>query len=522
MTDIMLFLFIIGLLLVDVTHTQQENKDDCFQGCECRADPKLTVDCTARGLKAFPSNNKMINDSRTSFSSQAVSLLLQRNMITQVDLYFLNAFPKLQSLSLRANNIRSVLKGPDGTVPPVFGTTLSDLEQLDLSQNHLHVLHSYVLAGFPAMKFLNLSSNAIHTVSANAFNLPNLETLDLSHNQLEVIGMHFFETSPKLNEVYLTGNKVSRLNDRTFGLLANLAILDLSHNQLMRIEEDVFVGMNITYLDLGYNSLRKVPSDSLVKLSYSQTLVLDGNPFHVLEQNSFRGIRVEFISVSRCPSLARIEDGAIVSLPNLRTLTLNHNPLLSYVFPGAVSDCDHLVALDLSSNGLFALESAVVQNLPSLKALYLSGNKFKCHCSLNWIKDADFPTVRDLDRVRCHPGSDPKLFHDESVPASQLDRLTRQCEPYILPLFPTSQTEVMGNNASWLCKALGSGDLALMWRLPQRSAIVGNGECLGRACVYNNVLTVKYLHPEDSGRYGCVAKNSYGQDQRQLHLSVKV
>ena len=91
-----------------------------------------------------------------------------------------------------------------------------------------------------------------------------------------------FETSPKLSEVNLASNAISRLNDGTFGHLTSLSLLDLSHNSLMRIEDNVFVGMNISHLDLGYNNLRKMPSLPLRKLTAARTLILDGNPLHFL------------------------------------------------------------------------------------------------------------------------------------------------------------------------------------------------------------------------------------------------
>ena len=91
-----------------------------------------------------------------------------------------------------------------------------------------------------------------------------------------------FETSPKLSEVNLASNTISRLNDGTFGHLTSLSLLDLSHNSLMRIEDNVFVGMNISHLDLGYNNLRKMPSLPLRKLTAARTLILDGNPLYFL------------------------------------------------------------------------------------------------------------------------------------------------------------------------------------------------------------------------------------------------
>lgn len=169
---------------------------------------------------------------------------------------------------------RSISKSIDA---PIFS-----LVHLDLSNNHLHVIHAYVLSGFPNLKSLNLSGNGLHTVSESAFGLPSLETLDVSRNSLSSVGVHLFETSPKLSEISLASNSFSRLNDGTFGHLTLLALLDLSHNSLMRIEDNVFVGMNISHLDLSFNNLKKIPSLPLRKLTGARTLVLDGNPLQIL------------------------------------------------------------------------------------------------------------------------------------------------------------------------------------------------------------------------------------------------
>ena len=154
----------------------------------------------------------------------------------------------------------------------------------------------------------------------------------------------------------------------------------------------------------------------------------------------------------------------------LQTLTINGNPRLAYVHSGAITDVPRLAALDLSRNALFALESALPARFPAssklaqsfsfpaqwlnqssessfpfpgqlvsldqtpnpisemlsrlnltslmktlsstpmqaLKALYLSGNSFHCHCGLRWISEPGFPggaVLQDRDRIMCHPGS---------------------------------------------------------------------------------------------------------------------
>lgn len=293
----------------------------------------------------------------------------------------------------------------------------------------------------------------------------------------------------------------------------------------MRVEDNVFVGMNISHLDLGYNALRRPPALPLRKLTAAKTLVLDGNLFSVLDAGALLEVRAEFVSVSFCPALVRLERGAVRALDHLRTLTLNNNPRLAYVHPGAISDCPRLQALDLSANGLYALEDALPDALPGLKALYLSGNPFKCHCGLAWIgqqmESGVEPLVEDGKRVLCRPDgrSDPPVSVRQL--GRQYSRAADGCEPYILPLFNSVRTEDMGRNASWLCKALGGADTAVLWRLSDGTHL-SDGACEGRACVRDSELTVRYLHPADAGRYTCVARNKYGQDQREVMLSVKV
>ena len=73
----------------------------------------------------------------------------------------------------------------------------------------------------------------------------------IAKSQIEEILPHFFDSSPHLSEILLARNRLSRVNDGTFGLLTRLALLDLSHNSLMKLEDNVLVGMTVHHLDLG-------------------------------------------------------------------------------------------------------------------------------------------------------------------------------------------------------------------------------------------------------------------------------
>ena len=155
-----------------------------------------------------------------------------------------------------------------------------------------------------------------------------------------------------------------------------------------------------------------------------------------------------------------------------------------------------------------------------LKALYLGGNPFNCHCGLSWIgASIDASTfeghekdnsmlqnqheqeaisemaikVVDMKHIYCtmdsatssnsrrvsnerSEGEKKKVNSNNNnnnnniVQLSDIShKFTDECEPYIIPLFESSNVEeMMGKNISWLCKALGSDDIDLLWRLPRR------------------------------------------------------
>ncbi len=174
----------------------------CPDGCRCFGERQgeresgSYVDCSWRNATDIP---LPIEDLRHS------SLLLEGNRITQVDLSFLKHFPALRSLNLAHNTIRALTRtdglgfdagDADFDFDPDFDSYSSSLlrpsfslERVDLSHNHLHVLHAGVLGGgaFPSLRHLNLSANAIHTVAPAAFALPALQTLDMSDNALEEV-----------------------------------------------------------------------------------------------------------------------------------------------------------------------------------------------------------------------------------------------------------------------------------------------------------------------------------------------
>ena len=45
-------------------------------------------------------------------------------------------------------------------------------------------------------------------------------------------------------------------------------------------------------------------------------------------------VRTEFLSVSKCPHLEQLEPESMTKMIDLKTLTMNQNPHLTYIAPG--------------------------------------------------------------------------------------------------------------------------------------------------------------------------------------------
>ena len=156
---------------------------------------------------------------------------------------------------------------------------------------------------------------------------------------------YVFHASPKLSEIDISHNGISRLNEGTFGMLTRLSVLDLSHNSLLIIESNVLVGMNVTHLDIGYNSLRRPPTLPLRKLEFAKTLILDGNPFVLINDGDISNIRAEFISISKCNQLLRLGKNSIENMPELKTLTINGNRRLAYIDPTFINNTPRVIMI---------------------------------------------------------------------------------------------------------------------------------------------------------------------------------
>lgn len=142
---------------------------------------------------------------------------------------------------------------------------------LNFSHNALSVLQS---ERFQKMELINLqkiylSHNQLIRINGRAFRgLSNLVELDLSENLLTSIPTETFQDYPSLMRLSLSGNPIRELKTSAFKYLSYLTTLELSNCQISLIEDEAFVGMdNLEWLKLDGNRIRNIRGSHILPQS---------------------------------------------------------------------------------------------------------------------------------------------------------------------------------------------------------------------------------------------------------------
>ena len=197
----------------------------------------------------YLSNNVLTQLPAVKYSMLRV-LDVSHNQLTQFPANFVTATPLLRSLSIACNHVHQWGILPDGL-------ELSNLENLDLSNNHLQNLSDRILS-----------------------HMPHLSNLDLSHNRLTHLSeSHFSSLCTSLDSLNLSHNALAVLHPATFSHLQHLQLLNLSHNSLLGKTGFIHLGLpeHLVSLDLQYCSLRHVDFCQL-SMHDLKHLYLEHNP----------------------------------------------------------------------------------------------------------------------------------------------------------------------------------------------------------------------------------------------------
>jgi Leucine-rich repeat (LRR) protein len=289
----------------------------------------------------------------------------------------------LKTLNLANNKLKSI----DSWIF-VF---LPNLNELNLAMNNLSILNNMCFCNLSNLKVLNLNSNQMSSTSflnGSKNCLYNLDFLDLSQNKITSIGENDFEFQNNLKFLNLNSNPIEIIHENTFERLSYLKTLKISNISAHFLH----VNPAIKQLDFSYVNLSILNSEHLTDIEWinlahsqvnvsfcafmsNQTKYVDFSYYDFKwDENDFKcfnilGSTLETLKL-RKTNLQSIDQINFKELINLKHLDLWYNNL-SFLNPRSFEYTTNLEYLDLSSNRL--LEFSIVLN--KLRYLSLENNQ---------------------------------------------------------------------------------------------------------------------------------------------------
>lgn len=180
------------MLIISVTVTAA-----CPDACICKwKGGKQTVECVNKGLVALPEG--IDPETQVLDLSGSTLQILHRTLFQRLGLV------NLQRVYLARSRL--------GHLDDLTFQGLTNLVELDLSDNMLTSVPVAALAELPALMRLSLARNPLRRVNADSFRtLRYLTTLELSHCQIDAVEAGAFEGLKALEWLKLDGNALSSI-----------------------------------------------------------------------------------------------------------------------------------------------------------------------------------------------------------------------------------------------------------------------------------------------------------------------
>ncbi|XP_059245852.1 toll-like receptor 9 isoform X3 [Mustela nigripes] len=296
------------------------------------------------------------------------TLDLSRNNVVTVQSEMFTQLSRLQCLCLSHNSISQAVNGSQFT-------PLTSLRVLDLSHNKLDLYHGGSFTELPQLKALDLSYNSQpfsmrgvgHNLSFVA-QLPALRYLSLAHNDIHSRVSQQLR-SASLKALDFSGNALSQmwaegdLYLRFFQGLRNLVLLDLSQNRL-----HILLPRNLAHLPRSLQLLR-LRDNYLAFFNWSSLALLP---------------RLEALDLAG-NQLKALSNGTLPNGTLLQRLDLSGNSI-GFVDPGFFALAERLREINLSANALKTVEPSWFGPVAgALKVLDVTANPLHCACGAAFV-----------------------------------------------------------------------------------------------------------------------------------------
>ncbi|XP_027131344.1 LOW QUALITY PROTEIN: leucine-rich repeat neuronal protein 1 [Larimichthys crocea] len=488
-----------------------------------------TVDCNELHLQRVPAN----------VSADTQVLLLQSNNISSISTE-LQSLTNLTELDLSQNHFTQV--SSTGL------SSLGHLVTLYLEENLIEELEDFSLRNLSSLEELYINHNRISSIGPKAFaGLTNLLRLHLNSNRLVAIDSRWFESLPSLEILMIGENPILGLEEKNFLPLSRLHSLVLAGMGLASVPSAAFLGLDyLESLSFCDNRLRSVPRDALSVLPNLKFLDLNRNPISRVQQGDFQNLpHLEELSLNNMEELLDGERAAFKNLPEIVKLELCNNPRLSYIDPQAFSDLSSLRTLLLHSNQLSLLSGDLLSSLSSLEEVSLHSNPLRCDCLSSWG-----PHLGNQSHLRILESSVTLCSSPPHLIGRELQEVvavgwggadvgggggTNSCLPHISPhAFPPALNVSAGQPITLECWADADPAPQFYWVTPTGDKVSSEamaapiiseeGRGLSRKKKHRvsepGALVIEHAEPSDAGVYTCVAWNMEGADTKSVSVSV--
>ncbi|XP_075995907.1 leucine-rich repeat neuronal protein 1 [Genypterus blacodes] len=486
-----------------------------------------TVDCNELHLQRVPAN----------VSADTQVLLLQSNNISSISTE-LQSLTNLTELDLSQNHFTQVSS--------MGLSSLGRLVTLYLEENHIEELEDFSLRNLSSLEELYINHNHISSIGPKAFSgLTNLLRLHLNSNRLVAIDSRWFESLPSLEILMIGENPILGLEERNFLPLSRLHSLVLAGMGLASVPAAAFQGLDyLESLSFYDNQLRSVPRDALSVLPNLKFLDLNKNPISRIQQGDFQNLpHLEELSLNNMEELLLVERGAFQNIPELVKLELCNNPQLSYIDPQAFSDVSSLRSLQLYNNQLSLLSSVLLSSLSSLEEVSLHSNPLRCDCLSSWgphLGNQSHLKLLEASISLC--SSPPYLVGRELQEVVALGwggaegGGANSCLPHISPhAFPPVMNVSLGQPITLECWADADPAPQFYWVTPTGDKV--SSEAVAAPIISEQrrglsrerkkhrmsepgALVIEHAEPSDTGLYTCVAWTVEGADTKSVSVFV--
>ncbi|NXO34644.1 LRC66 protein, partial [Locustella ochotensis] len=212
---------------------------------ECQWDGQFLLNCSFTRLSTIPEDisqtvvtaDLSYNDIKTFVCSDGRNeewmlkhLNLSNNLLSELTLTTCTNLPILETLNLSGNAIHTLtLDMPT----PAHGSNYRTVDRL-----------------LPALKVLSVERNNLNTVPRGLGLLQSLQTVHMSSNAIQQIDPNDFQNCSQLKDIDLRNNKITKIHPDAFRDLNKLQVVDLRENALTIPLPQILVSLNFFQLEV--------------------------------------------------------------------------------------------------------------------------------------------------------------------------------------------------------------------------------------------------------------------------------